>query len=501
MGLSSEHPQYVEYQSDWEQMRDTYKGQRKVKEAGFRYLPATQGQVEDGIEAVSDAGFLAYLAYKMRARFPGLVRRSVEAMIGVMHHKPPTIELPAKLEPLLKRATLRNESLSMLLRRINEEQLVTGRLGLLLEVPDGEEGDVIPQVALYYAEDVINWDEGTRGDTIPESLNLVVINESEDERKVDFSWERVEKYRVLMLGDLLENEQSGKYMVGVFKGKEDFDPEQMREPSIRGKTLEALPFVFVNTGDNVPEPTEPALMDVSNTALAIYLAEADYRQTLFLQGQATLVVSSGVAEEGRPVRTGAGARIDLPIEGDAKYISVPGDTLEEVRLALQNDYTRGEQKAGELIDSGSREKESGEALKVRVAAKTATLNQIALAGAAGLEHLLKIAAEWVGANPEEVVVTPNLDFVDDTMTGRELAELVAAKNMGAPISWETIHAIMEARGITELTVEEELQKMQDEAANELLAPPTQNPDGPADDPEGPGEDPQGEPTGQPNAAA
>ena len=495
MTLSSKHPQYADFADDWEQMRDTYRGQRAVKEKGFRYLPATSGMIEDGIVSVNDKGFLAYVAYKTRARFPGLVRKAVEAMLGVMHHKPPTIELPAKLDPMVERATLRNESLEMLLRRVNEEQLVTGRLGLLLEVPSGREGAALPYVALYHAESLINWDEGVRGETIPDSLNLVVIDESEDERQEDFKWERVEKYRVLVLGDLKDNEQRGTYRAGLFRGSDaEFDEASLVTPSIMGNTLDRLPFAFINTGDIVPEPSEPALIDVANTALAIYMAEADYRQTLFMQGQPTLVTIGSIDADGKPIRLGAGARIDLPMGGDAKFVAVPGESLAEVRIALENDYNRGDQKSGELIDSGSRERESGEALKVRVAAKTATLNQIALAGAAGLQHVLRAAAEWVGADPDEVVVTPNLDFVDDTMTGRELAELVAAKNMGAPISWETIHAIMEARGITALTIEDELEKMREEQANELLAPPSQNPDGPADDPEtgeGDGEDPDG----------
>jgi hypothetical protein len=104
----------------------------------------------------------------------------------------------------------------------------------------------------------------------------------------------------------------------------------------------------------------------------------------------------------------------------------------------------------------SRQKESGDALKIRVAARTATLNQIALAGAFGLQATLRHIATWMGLDPENVVVTPNLDFVDDALDSKTLVEYMTSKAMGAPLSLRSIHKQMEERDLTELTFEEEL---------------------------------------------
>jgi len=504
-GVDAKHPLYVEFEGDWLQMRHTRRGQRVVKAEGVKYLPPTSGMIADGVLDVNSVGYQAWNAYRMRAVFPEFVKQAVEAALGVMHNKPPVIELPEQLEPLREKATVTGESLIALLRRVNEEQLVTGRLGLLVDVPTGP-GEQQPYIAFYRAEDVINWDDGSSTELILQALNLVVLNESENERgHADaLDWEFVRKFRVLALGDVLANEPSGTYRVGVFREKAtrgdarpgevnglDFTDTFLIEPSIGGKTASELPFVFINAKDIVPAPDDPPMLGLSNLALTVYRGEADYRQALFMQGQDTLVTIGFQGDGiGKPQhRIGAGASIDLPIDGDAKFIGTDSTGLEEMRLALQNDRREAGHSAGKLIDETSREKESGEALKVRVSARTATLNQIALAGAGGLQELLRKIARWIGADESKVVVTPNLDFTDETMSGEELGQFMAAKTLGAPLSAESVHKLMADRGVTEKTFEEELEKLEEEKSIDVLQPPapTENEDGPEDDP-APGEE-------------
>ena len=42
------HPLYSEFLPDWQLMRDSYEGERAVKQRGSLYLPATSGMIEDG---------------------------------------------------------------------------------------------------------------------------------------------------------------------------------------------------------------------------------------------------------------------------------------------------------------------------------------------------------------------------------------------------------------------------------------------------------------------
>lgn len=478
MAVDSKHPLYTENSDIWIQIRDTHEGEQTVKDKGQLYLPATSGMVADGMKNAEAPGYKAYEAYKTRAVMPDLVKDAVDAMLGVMHHKPPIIELPESMEPLRDMATLRNESLEMLLRRINEEQLITGRCGLLADMPkDPSPTDTrvqasgrttttadLPYLALYNAETITNWDYGRRDGIQIQNLNVVILDESEYERDDEFEWEFQEKYRVLILGEVDENEPrgTGVYRVGTFRDENfSFVEAQLITPSYRGSTLEEIPFTFINCCDIVADPDQAPLLGLSNLVLTIYRGEADYRQSLFQQGQDTLVIIGGNTED-ENLRVGANGRLDLPSGADAKYIGVDSAGLEEQRNALENDYSRAMQKGGQLMDSISRERESGDALKIRVAARTATLNQIALTGAFGLQHSLRQIARWIGADPEQVTVTPNLDFVDDDFKPDDLVKLISAKNMGAPISRETIHLWLQNKDVTDLDFEEELGKIEEE---------------------------------------
>jgi len=464
MSISSHHPLYADFLKDWDKLADAYRGERVVKEAGQKYLPPTAGQLIDGMGANED-GYKNYQAYKTRARFPGFLAQAVEALLGIMHHKPANIELPSQMESLLESATVKGESLENLLRRINESQLVDGRVGLLADVPDGAPAGVLPYIATYCAKDIINWDDGARNELVRQTLNLVVLNETEPVRGKDFEWENEEKYRVLVYGEVDPNEPESaglEYRMGVYTEEDGgtYTEDLMITPSIAGKSPDQIPFVFINSKDIVPDPDSPPLLGLAELAFAVYRSEADYRQSLFMQGQDTLVIIGGMGEE--EIRAGAGATITVTQGGDAKYIGVESAGLEEQRMAIENDRKEAADIGGKLLDTSGRDAESGDALRIRVSARTASLNQIALAGASGLETILKMMARWIGAPEDQVVVTPNLDFADDEVDGRTLVDIMAAKMTGLKLSDESIHEYMQEKGLTKNSFEEEQQQLDKE---------------------------------------
>lgn len=472
MGIDAKHPSYTKFQSDWKMLRDFYAGPRTVKAAGEEYLPATEGMRIDGLET-GKPGRLAYEAYKSRARVPNYVKRAVEVIVGLLHQKEAVIELPPQLEYLRDRASVNGEPLKALHRRLNVEQIFTGRVGLLAdmeETPDPAHPD--PYIALYTAESMINWDDNTNLADFGK-LELVVLDESGHKRINRFDWKDVKKYRVLeMSGDTTDDAgkvvSTSTYMSGAF-GNEDlapaYDAALMMKPMLRGTTLDFIPFVFINSKDLLPEPDEPPLKDLAETCKGIYQSEADYRQNLYMQAQDTLVViggvrnPTGIAGEGDAVRTGAGSRIDIDTGGDAKYIGVSGAGIAEQRLAIEADRKSAQVTAGELIQNNGSQMESGQALTTRFNAQTATLNQIATTGAAGLEASLRQIAKWKGADPTAVKVTPNTEFIDFAINGAEFKSLMEAIDMGFPISEESLHALAADRGLTVLDFVTELEKV------------------------------------------
>lgn len=459
MAVDAKHPLWTESIGDWELMRDSYKGERAVKERGDRYLPPTANMRANGYASGQGDGFHEYCAYRTRAVYHDYVKDAVNYFLGLMHRKPPKIKLPSALSSYVDRITERGESLDYLLRRINFQQIVAGRIGLLVDLPQAlTQGNVLPYIATYYAENIINWDDGTNFTEFTQPrLNLVVLDESSNERE-GYNWKLVDKYRVLTLGDPEVNEAPGEAatyftMVERKDGARTLSP---RSPSLAGTTLTEIPFTFVNACDLVADPDQPPLLGLATICMAMYRTEADYRQNLFMQGQDTLVVIGGQEDD---YRTGAGAVIKPDMGGDAKYVGVQSAGLAEQRQALENDKREAAIKAGQNIDAKTRTRESGDALKIRVSSQTATLNQIALTGAAGLQAALRQAATWRGLDPDQVIVEPNLDFADSGLGSRNLVELMTAKSLGAPISTLSIHTLMKAQGMTEMTFDDEIKEI------------------------------------------
>jgi hypothetical protein len=371
-----------------------------------------------------------------------------------MHHKPATIELPAAMEPLICNATNKGESLQMFLRRINEHQLVTGRLGLLADIEDNAPVGTMPYIALYKAKDLINWDDTQKNIQVREKLNLIILNESRYERHM-LEWRFKRRYRALTMGTIEAEEGPQIYQMAIIGEEKNlsFAGADLITPSIAGQTLDEIPFVIVNSRDMVTDPDDPPLLGLANLAMVVYRAEADYRQSLFMQGQDTLVIIGGTDDE---VRAGAGAHINVQQGGDAKYIGTNAKGLKEMREALQNDKKEASESGGKLLDTRQGQAESGEALKIRVGARTASLNQIAMTGAEGLQTILRYMAKWLKLNPEEVIVTPNLDFADAGLEGRTLVDWMTAKSLGLPLSLESIHRKLQEKDYTEMEFEEEM---------------------------------------------
>lgn len=448
MSVKSLHPEYSKNIENVVLVRDCHEGEFRIKEKGISYLPATTSQILDGMQA-GGVGYLNYLSYKMRAVFPEYVKDAVDRYEGILHKKNLKVQLPAKMELLIKKATKGNETIYDLFRRITEEQLISGRLGLMFDIStDTKE----PYLTLYPFESIINWGHNDG------LLDFLVLDECTYERS-GFDWVQKEEYRVCELDEF------GDYITREIESDFEEPLEESNEflsPMYFGQTLKQIPFTFINTKDITADIDQPPLISLARMSVSIYRSEADYRHALYMQGQDTLVIINGRYEQGA-TRVGAGAKIDVEIGGDAKYIGVSSSGLAEMRQALDSDKNYARYKSGHLIQTGKSDAESGKALMIRTGAQVATLTDIARTAATGLEKVLKIGAEWMGLNPDDVVITPNLDFTGVEIDGQNLVQLQTAKTMGAPLSNESIHNIIRERGLTSLSYEEELEKISDES--------------------------------------
>lgn len=465
MAIDSRHPVFDIRLPDWEQLADCYKGERQIKDKDTKYLPPTTGMMLDGMSSGAP-GRAAYDSYKMRAVFPNFVKEGIEAMVGVMHTEQARIELPPEMEPLREKFGPSGESIYMVLRRLNEYQLLYGRAGLLVDVPSGQGPDALPYALLYSGTRITNWDDGIIAQG-KQRLEFVILNETDYERTGGFEWRSETRYRVcitrpalarLQSQDQLPDDSVGEYVTASMKSTDDSSlaGAEFVAPQIGGRSLQHIPFVFVNTKDLVSTPDEPPLLGLSNTCLAIYRGEADLRLNLHQQGQDTLVVIGGETEGAdKDTRLGAGAKIELPRDGDAKFIGVSSQGLGAMREVIQADKQSAAELTSRLFENNGTTYQSGDALRIRISAKTATLKTIAMTSAEAIREVLTIMAEWMGADASKIKVEPNTDFSDTSTSSRTALELAQAKQIGFPLSERSLHRYAVQQGLTELSFEEE----------------------------------------------
>jgi hypothetical protein len=488
MAVNSHHPSYDARLKDWQACRDVYEGQSAVvcREDGKRYLPPTTGQLIDMKER-PDIGQKNYCAYRDRALLSGFFSDAIDMFMGLLWHRPTMFEL-GPLESIFgenRPATGTGESLAQLLRRMHVEAMTTGRLGLLGDLPAEESATPQPYIELYETEQIVNWNDGVR-ELGRAKLNLVVLDESASEMQLDLSWQPKCYHRVLWLGSLAGLESSGSYSVARFEGTEAFDPSKALRPAVLQRPLDEIPFVFVSTKSLTMRIEPPPLISLARAVLALYRMDADYRQHIHSCGQDTLVTSGAAEDEVKSV--GAGAHIPLA-NPDAKayFIGINSQGLAETRQAIENDRVLCQKKAGELLADNSKQRQSGDALAEMTGRKGASLMDIALMCAEGLQRMLRILAKWLGASPTEIEtikVIPNTKFGTPTFASAEMKALVEAYVLGAPITLKSIHEYNVAHGYTNLTWDDMIAEKRDEA--ELLAdlmpmpPPAPN-DGEGDD--------------------
>lgn len=448
----SYHPEYEEYASDWRLLLDCYKGDRGVKDGGTLYLPETKSMREDGMATVSQDGYKSYVEYQKRAAFPDYVREAVQTMNGLVHRKPAVITLPPQLDYLYEHATTNGEGLQALLQKITEELLLLGRIGLLVDIQlDQNE----PMVHLYRAPAIVNWD----GETTHRNRRFVVLDQSGFKVNMDtLEW----KYSTDVLTYRLKNGR-----VEALRNVDGVE-EPIKIPNLSGVTLARLPFVFCNSTDLVAAPQRPPLLGLANISLTIYRAEADYRQTLFMQGQDTLVVQGASKPEGG-WRVGAGYAITLEgPDADAKYIGIGSAGLMEQRLAMENDKREAAETGGRLLQSKGTQAESNEALQTRISARSATLVGMVRTAAAALVEVIKLVGEFKGVDTSEATVVPNTDFVLDMITGQDLNQMTEAQIKGAPISRRSVHTMLAKRDMTNLSFEDEMAQIEQEGPIGIL---------------------------------
>lgn len=480
--VASVHADFTRRSLQWARIRDALEGTDEVKSNGETYLPKP-----DGMSAT------AYDAYKTRAAFYPVAERTLRGMSGLVFRHAAKFELPTRLEPLREAATTDGHSLEVMSEQIVNEVLSVGRYGLLLDYPNGNTTAVsIPYIATYTAENITDWKvqfiDGLR------VLTRVVLCDDYDNDDDDGD---AEQRLELVLNEDGNYEVRRWIAAGAKKGKDSaaWILSETTVPTVNGKPLKRIPFVFINPYDLRPEVEKPPMLDLVDVNVSHYRNSADYEHALFLTSQPTPWVSGAINDENKPTAIGSGAFWILPEGSTVGMLEFQGAGVAAMRTAMEDKENRMAALGARMIHEGRNRNESSDTAKMRGKSEMSLLTNVVNMAEAGIERILRIACEWVGSNPDDLVVKLNRDWVETRMDSNELTALLKAWQAGA-ISFDTLWSNLQRGEVADVdrTAEEEQDMIEEEGGGmeELLSnlvpaqpggvvPPAADDDGEDDD--------------------
>lgn len=465
----------------WETMRDASAGEDAVKDAGETYLPKLGGQDKD-----------EYHAYKSRASYHNATGRTIDGLSGMVFRKPPTVEHPNAMQPVMDDVTLGGLNFQGFSEITVDETLKVGRVGIMVDFPRVETGGITqaqaermnlrPFLSLYKAESIIDWRVGQVGNKTV--LTHVRLRETVQEPVDEFSEEDIDQIRVLKLfrDDDEGNEQIAYHqeiwrLIETEKGKKEWVLVDTIVPERNRKALDFIPFIFIGPRDTTPEVDKPPLIDLAWKNLDHYRMDADYKHHLHFMAAAPTRWGTGLGAEeiNQGMFNEAGPTAFLGSENaEAKFgISEPmGNGLSDQRQALNDAEQQMASLGAKMLAPEKRMAEAAETAAIHRQGEISVLSSLAQSVSIGLTRALSIARDWMGLS-DEVVVKLNTDYLPAAMPADVMKTYLEMLQGGAISQATFLEALIEGERIrADITPEEEMERMaEDEPPVRDLATP------------------------------
>lgn len=459
--LRDKNAQYEEYESRWELCDDLYEGEFKVHKSGEKYLPKLQDENDK--------------AYQSRVKLTPLFNafyRTISGLRGMIFRKPPVVEVPESITPLLENIDLSGKTFHELTQEVVNDALVFGRVGLLVDYPetdpnatkaDAESRNYRPMIVKYDAESIYNWKtERIGGATVLSQVRLYeeeTVQDLTDEFKITCE----KRYRIL---DLFE----GRYRQRVFKDKAQngmvMGEVQIGDdifPQMNGKFMDFIPFVVIGADCIGMDVESPPLIDLATTNLHHYMQATSYERGCFFSGLPTMFISgtNNLNADGTPLTISIGGNLAniLPRpESKAYYVEVTGD-FNALRTNLEDKKREMAVLGARMLEQQQKGVESGIAIAQKLSGEESLLSSMSQTVSYGLTKALQLFCEWQGVDGD-VAVKLNRDFMPAGITSADMTALVTAWQQGA-ISSETMFDNLKAGEIinSDVTYEQEQERI------------------------------------------
>lgn len=424
-GVRTHHPDYDKRFPQWKKMRDIIEGEDKIKEEGFDYLPSPS-HAKKRWHSWDDYEMAVYEAYKERAPFTNYTAQIKDCLHGMLEFRPAKIEVPKAIKnrKWLNNIDLRGNSAAQFFSDIDEDVLVTGRGGILIDIPKvdpnmsqlaQEKAGVRPYMSYYNAESIINW----RFEPINnvKKLVLVVLEEDIDEASSDeFSHIKAKQWRVLKLVNNVYYQVLYKTVKDRSGNDQVVTVGSPAPVTIKGKTLDFIPFVMLPYSN----PVKPILYDIANLNIHHYQVSADYQNGSHLTSRPTGWFTGHTPEldeeTGEPIPVEVGSDCFWQLEEPDARVGVctfSGEGIEHLEKSLDRIENQIITLGSHIISADKKTAENKDTVALHRQGEDAKLASYGRYNSYRFTEALKIWCGFCGVSEDEqndVSVELNTDF-------------------------------------------------------------------------------------------
>lgn len=439
----------------WEKIGDCYIGARAVKDGPRKrkYLPPSEAEIEVDKKSNLKNGYSLYDFRRFYAQYEPFFRPIADQIVGLMNLNKPVCNLredgkndkaPAVMQALLEYGNTQNDTIYGLKLRVNHNQTLYGRYGLLLDIKMDSNGrNPKFSISEYPARTILDG-ETRENESGQSTLEWVLLDESDYVFNRELkSWEWTYIWRVLGID---KSQGTPRYYQAVLRNDPQIEwlqldinnplatlpPENVVYPALALRTLEFIPFTVCNaTRLGIDEWEEPPLADVAEMSLDNYRCDSLYKKGIYLHASPTVVAQDfTVPRNGDRPKFNLGGLIELHSatgqQASIRLMETSGSGLGEIRNAKHEiKGALGYMNVQAVLD-GAGAGASGEALRIRSGAGTASMSLIDQTGSRAIEEQLCYAAMWTGQSAEEAA--KNITFQSDTAylgAGTSISEIVS----------------------------------------------------------------------------
>ena len=379
--------------AQYQKIRDCLEGEDQVKDQGTLYLKRPDAMTTQN-----------YAAYKERAQFYGAAESTLRALVGLALRKDPVIKLPPRLEPLRHSASNDRAPLSVMIEHMVREVMAMGRFGLMLDFPQSNNSVLTPPHFVAWTAETI---EDFKVAYIDGQLELTQVILASDE---DLDGDQI--FLDLVLEDAVYRIR--RYVEqGANKARADIGEEII--PLVKGKPLTSIPFIFVSDKNLNPNDEKPPLLDLCNLNLGHYRNSADREHAMFLTATPTPWIAGNVPQDKVPKTIGSGTVWNLPEGTQVGMLEFQGPSMTAFRELMGEKLDQMASLGARMLSVSVNRNETTATATQRSRSELSLLQSVVVMVEAALTRLLRLAADWMGDQPDDVAVTFSRDFIEVTM--------------------------------------------------------------------------------------